>query len=44
MYAQVNEKLQNIEDLLAQRLLTLLLMVLISREDFTIDSATWQQH
>ncbi len=40
MHAQVNEKLQEMRDLLAQRLLTLLVMVLTSREDFTIDCAT----
>ncbi len=40
MHAQVNEKLQKIGDLMAQRLLTLLLMVLTLREDFTADCAT----
>ena len=40
MYAQVNGKLQKIGDLLAQRLLTLLLTLLTLREDFTIDCAT----
>ncbi len=40
MHAQVNENLQKIEDLLAQRLLTLFLTVLTLREDFTVDCAT----
>ncbi len=44
MHAQVNEKLQKMGDLLAQSLLTLSLMVLTLREDFTIDCATYQQH
>ncbi len=40
MHAHVNEKLQKIADLLAQRILTLLLTVLTLREEFTIDCAT----
>ena len=40
MHAQVDEKLQKIEYILAQRLLTLLLTVLTSREDFTINFGT----
>ena len=37
---KVNEKLEKIGDLLAHRLLTLLLTVLILREDFTINCGT----
>ncbi len=40
MHAKVIEKLQKIGDLLAQRLLTLLVTVSTSREDFTINFGT----
>ncbi len=40
MHAQVNKKLQKIGDSLTQRLLTLLLTVLTSRGDFTINFGT----